>query len=117
MIGLSFTEDQLKLLERFVSGAKYLMNLDLSWNRFKLQSFLPLFNSICASKRLQNLNLSWNSLVEFSNLGVVGSLCDDEKELSQRKTNQKRKQPEIKKVNKKLADILGENKTRQKEFN
>ncbi len=52
LVGLSFNEDHLKLLEKFVSGAKYLVNLDLSWNRFKLQSFLPLFTTICANKKL-----------------------------------------------------------------
>jgi len=51
--------------------------------------------------------LGWNSLVEYNNLGAVGSLCDDEKELSLRKSYKKRKAPEVKKVNKKLAALLG----------
>jgi len=36
LIGLSLNEQHIKLLERFVGSAKYLVNLDLSWNRFKL---------------------------------------------------------------------------------
>jgi hypothetical protein len=92
---LTFNEEHIDLLCRFIEKSKYLVKLDLSWNKFKLQNYLKLFKMICENRKLKDLSLAWNSLVEFNNLGVVGSFCENESELKERKTHKKHRSPEL----------------------
>jgi len=88
---LNFDLEHLTLLKKFLHSARYLTDLDLSWNRFQFTHFIPVFQEICHNRRLQRVSLAWNSLVENNNLGNFGSLAVADIETSDIKTNRKRK--------------------------
>lgn len=69
LVNLQMDQQNCKVLQEFISLSKYLLMIDLSYNKIAHQEVLPLLRCICENTKLKKINLAWNPLVPKSNYG------------------------------------------------
>jgi Ran GTPase-activating protein (RanGAP) involved in mRNA processing and transport len=62
---------------RIISGSRFLIDLDLSWNELNDRSMVCITSELATNRKLQYVNLSWNFLNKHS-YGPFDRLKEDE---------------------------------------
>ena len=57
---IGLTDANVKDICTIISGARFLVDFDISWNKFTPHSMLLLTECVAENRKLKFLNLSWN---------------------------------------------------------
>ena len=78
LVQVSFDEESISELKKFIEESRYLEDLDISFNFLQPKMVQPLLEAIAGNGRLKNLNLSWNYLIKMPSAPQAGTYIKQE---------------------------------------